>query len=170
MEIPSHVLKKHYTKVDIEEHILKYQLYGNLQRHKRYMQYEVNELSEYQSFLYNRAMNGLHVYKPEDVAKMNAGMKEWIVKNHNKTQRVLNIWKQEITNNLTNIIFDLAYPGKGVKATLIDTTRNFVDPNKKNRLSFKELGIKKADIIKKLISEKILPDNFYALKPKTYGS
>lgn len=168
MEIPSRVRKIHYTKVDIERHVLKYQLYGNLQRHKRYVQYETDGLNQYQNFLYDRAVNGLAAYEPVELKRMKPKTIKWIQNTHNRTQRVLNIWKQEITNDLTNVLFDLCFFNKGnVKQPILDATRNFVDPNKKNKLSFKSLGIKKQDIIKKLIAEKILPGDFYELKPKT---
>lgn len=174
MEIPSQLRKKYYTRVDVEKHIEEYKLYGNSRR-KFYVQYEKEELTPYQNALYLRAMNGLGAYKPEEITKMHPKKKEFIQRTHTRVQRMINIWKQEVTNELTNKLFDAIWTGKnhvikegiGTKARLIDSTRNFVDPNKKNKLSFKALGLKKEHIVNKLINEGFLPKNFYELKPKT---
>lgn len=165
MEIPSQLLTRSYIKVDIEMHILRYQLYGNNQRLiKRKMDYEQDTLNKQQTFLYLRALNGLSVYKPEELAKMGEGMKSWISKTQQRTHRTLNLWKQQIINELTNVIFDLHFPQNSKLKKTIDNDRDFVDLPKQNTLSFKDLGIKKSDIIQKLIEVDILPKNFYELK------
>lgn len=176
MDIPSHVRKKFYAKVNVETYIIKNQLYGNLERYKPYMRYDTDGLNQYQNFLYNRAINGLAAYDQNQIKRMKPATVKEIQKIHNKTQYCLNIWKQQITNELSTKILDKIWPcskedegkySRKLKKELIDSTRNFVDPKKKNKLSFRDLGIKKTDIVKKLIAEKILPSNFYELKPKT---
>ena len=47
---------------------------------------------------------------------------------------------------------------------MVEKFGNDTDPNYISRVSFKDLGITKRDIVTKLMEEKILPVNFYELE------
>lgn len=167
MEVPSHVKKSFYTKVDIQKHVEQYQLHGNLHRRKVYMKYETENLNSYQLFLYNKAMKGFNAYSKNELQVMPAKERKAIQIFFNKAQRVLTVFKQQKINEITNKFIGTCYPKSRVKHELFDTTFNYVNQNLEVSISFKMLGIGRDKIINHLIQEEILPSDFYQLKPKT---
>ena len=85
-----------------------------------------------------------------------------IKKTHRKAQHVLNIWKQEKVIETTNAIFSIF--NKSPLCSEIIEAYSEPDPKFVSRVSFKELGITKQDIVDKLLQEKVLPYNFETLK------
>ena len=130
---------------------------------KSYYKFEHDTLTEYQKFLYNRALFGLDVYVEEELKTMRWDKKKRIMKVNKRAQTVLNLWKQEIVNKLSTHFFTTVFPNTPITNNFIATT-NETDPAFINRMSFKTLRITKNEIIAKLVNEGILPNNFYELK------
>lgn len=128
---------------------------------KRKMSYEFDEFNERQNFLYRRALFGLGVYTQEEQNRMHWDKKKRIVKVHERTQIILNLWKQEIANKKVCLFFANVFGKSKFIEPLLD---NYTDPGFKNTLDFKDLGVKKKHIVQKLIIEGILPKGFYQLK------
>ena len=127
-----------------------------------YQVYEVDPYNTAQNFLYKRAMFGLKMFTPEEVAAMPKAKSFRIVRVHKRCQHILNIWKQEISIKWTNNMF-LHYFGKHpFLQPFWENTEP--DPKFVNTISFKDLGITKDMIIQKLVHEGILPPNFYTIK------
>jgi len=143
-----------------------FQLYGSQINGNRYTEYEVDPFNQYQNFLYKRALFGLKMYSPEEIAAMTDARKSRILKLHRRSQRVLNIYKQEIVNKFTNNLFTKLFPNSTITKALIGEL-NYTDPEFINKMDFKTLGVSKIDIVNRLIIEKILPKNFYDLKSVT---
>jgi len=143
-----------------------FQLKGSNHKGKRYTNYEVEHFNEYQNFLYKRAVIGLKIYSPEELSSMEDKKKKRIRKIHNRTQRVINIYKQEVVNRLTNNIFIKLFPNSPITKALTEDLC-YTDPEFVNTLDMKALGITKRNIIDKLIESNILPKNFYELKSVT---
>lgn len=141
-----------------------FQQLGNQLKGKRYAEFERDPFNSYQNLLYKRALYGLKIYKADELATMHSQKKERITKVNQRTQRSLNIYKQEITNDLTNNIFKSLFPTSPITKVLVEKF-NQTDSKFINKLSLKDLGISKTDIINRLVSEGILPKNFYELKP-----
>ena len=139
------------------------QVNGNNFKGKRYSEIKSNGMSDYQLFLYNRAIFGLSVYSETELKVMRWDKRKRIVKVHKRAQNVLNIWKQEITNKWSTEFFVKIFPTQDFTKYFVKTV-NDTDPEYVNNLTFKELGIPKKAIIAKLINEGILPPNFYELK------
>jgi hypothetical protein len=120
------------------------------------------KLTEIQNYLYRKAIMGLKGIPPNLINKLSYEQKRDIERLAKKVQRILNIWKQEICINRTNTIFKELFPNTLFTNTLIN---DFSKPDIKyfNTLDFKVLGIKKEDIIAKLIENHCLPLNFYEL-------
>ena len=78
-----------------------------------------------------------------------------------RTQKELNLWKQELVNNLTNKLLSTMFPKSPVTKALLDYS--YTDSEFKNTISFTDLGIKKSDIVKRLITKGLLPNNFNSL-------
>lgn len=120
-----------------------------------------SKLSPVQEELYKRCIMGLDLYTPQELYAMNSAKKNKIFKRHKAVQQMLNLWKQELTIEKTNSWLKTLFP----KSELINDICNETSVSKKfiNTLSFKELGLKRSDVIEKLITENFLPKNFATL-------
>jgi hypothetical protein len=140
-----------------------HQINNNNLSQKRYGKVDYDSLSEYQNFLYNRALFGVSVYAEDELKNMRWDKRKRIMKVHKRAQTVLNLWKQQIVNHLSTHFFKSIFPNTPFTEKIIETS-NETDPDYINRMSFKSLRITKAQVISKLIAEGILPPNFYELK------
>jgi hypothetical protein len=123
----------------------------------------------HQNFLYNRAIYGLSIYTPDEVVIMPPDKRKRILQIHKKTQKILNLWKQEIVNILANKLFTDVFPGMEITKSLTKFGTDG-DPEYINNMSFKMLKISKEQIISKLIENKILPKNFNELNKEDHAS
>lgn len=140
-----------------------FQAFGSSYFGKRYSTtFEQDPYSEYQNFLYKRALFGLKMYTPDEIKSMHPDKRKRIKKVHKRAQHVLNIWKQEILIELTNKILGI-FNKDSLAGELIDLYSE-PDPKFVSKTSFKELGISKDMVVDKLLEEKVLPDNFKSLK------
>lgn len=125
--------------------------------------YEQDPYNSYQNFLYKRALFGLSIYNEEELIKMHNAKKKRIQSVHERSQRILNAWKQKLSHEITSkFLTQLFHHSKFVK----DYAEKFaeeIDSDYISRIDFKSLGVTKRDIIDKLIEERILPHNFYQL-------
>lgn len=160
--------KKTMTRIinEYTGNYMNYQLYGSHPEGKRYGNVIYTTFNNQQAMLYNRALYGLAMYTEQEIKEMHWEKRKRIMKVHKRAKSVLNIWKQEITNKITTAFFSAIFP-KTEFAIHFEKTERETDPLFVNRLSFRDLGISKAQIILKLIEEAILPPNFYELKPLT---
>ena len=159
-------IKNRRGKFEYKGKLEEFQQHGSSNKGKRYMEYEVDPFNQYQNFLYKRALFGLKVYTSEELQIMKKEKRARINKIQRKTQRILNVYKQEVVNKLTNNIFSKYFPNSPITRALIGEF-NFTDPEYVNTLDFKALGIGKEHIVNRLIQEKVLPKNFYDLKSVT---
>lgn len=126
------------------------------------MQYETDGYSQYQNYLYKRALYGLSALSEQELDKMCSKKRQRVINVYKKAQIVLNKFKQQVTIQYSNFIFKTLFPNSPVTNLLLSDTE--VDENFKNTLSFKDLGINKEQIISIFITEGILPKNFLSLK------
>jgi hypothetical protein len=126
--------------------------------------------NEHQNFLYNRALYGLSIYSPEEVVIMAPEKRKRIIQMHKKTQKILNLWKQEIVNVLANKLFTDVFPDMEITKCLVDFYGTNGDPEYINNMSFKSLKVSKEQIICYLIKNKILPKNFNELNQQQDAS
>lgn len=118
-------------------------------------------LSPVQEDLYKRLLKGLSYYSKEELYAMNSTKKKKIQLKHIKTQHALNMWKQELTNKITNKLLSDLFPNSNLIKEI--TENSFTSTNFINTLSFKDLKITKSDVINKLIQVNMLPNNFATL-------
>lgn len=114
-----------------------------------------------QNELYRRLLIGTNAYEKEELYVMNSTKKNRIKKANRRAQNILNIWKQELTILATNGLFMSLFPEADITTAILEqseTSQNF-----KNTLNFKDLGIKKEDIVNKFIQAGLLPNNFATL-------
>ena len=129
---------------------------------KVYLQYEQDKYSEYQNYLYKRALYGLNSLTEQEIVTMCSKKKQRIVNVYKRAQLVLNKLKQDITISYSNFIFKTLFPNSPITEYLLSDTET--DSAFKNILTFKDLDINKDKIITIFMSEGILPKNFLSLE------
>ena len=148
--------KKHKFKYSgkLEE----YQLY----KKSTYTQYEVDKYSEYQNYLYKRALYGVKSLSQDELQKMCKKKKYRINTVHRRAQRVINEAKQRRVIKVTNALFNKWFPDTVFTNFMLNNTET--DHKFKNTLNFKDLNMDKDQIISIFIDEGILPKNFLSLQ------
>lgn len=129
---------------------------------KTYNNYESDGYSQYQNYLYKRALYGLNSLTQEELSSMCSKKKQRISNVYKRAQSVLNILKQKITIKYSNYIFKTLFPNSPYTESICSL--NETDDKFTNILTFKDLNIKKEQIISIFISEGILPKNFLSLE------
>jgi len=147
-----------YKMEKLKQNIKNYQLNAK----STYLQYEVDEYSQYQNYLYKRALYGLNGLTEKELATMCSKKKQRITNVYKRAQSVLNVLKQKVTIKYTNDLFKALFPKSPWTDEMLTYTE--VDERFTNTLTFKDLNISKQDIITIFISEGILPKNFLSLK------
>ena len=142
----------------LKQQIKDYQLNAG----KTYMSYETDGYSQYQNYLYKRALYGLDALSEQELATICSKKKQRIVNVYKKAQVTLNKFKQQVTIQYSNFVFKTLFPNSPITSILLADTE--VDESFKNTLTFKELGINKDQIITIFINEGILPKNFLSLE------
>jgi len=132
--------------------------------------YEKDPFNSRQNFLYKRALIGVGVYSKEEINEMSNEKLKRINKIHRKTQTILNLWKQELMISKSNKMIKSLFTNVEYGLMKEILNNNFIDKDFICTLSFKDLGITKAQVINRLITEKILPKNFHELKPTEHAS
>jgi hypothetical protein len=145
----------------LQQDIQNYQLYAG----KTYMQYEQDKYSTYQNYLYKRALYGLNALNEQELATMCTKKKQRINKVFKRAQAVLNITKQELTIQYTNLFFKTFFPKSPLTQIVLEC--NETDEKFKNTLTFKDLNLSKDDIISIFMDKGILPKNFLSLTEVT---
>jgi hypothetical protein len=151
-------MKKMYKMEKLKQQVKNYQLNAG----KTYMHYESDGYSQYQNYLYKRALYGLNALTKEELDTMCSKKKQRILNVYKRAQKVLNVFKQQVTNQYSNYIFQTLFPKSPWTEAMIAYSE--VDEKYTNTLTFKDLNIAKSDIISIFISEGILPKNFLSLK------
>jgi hypothetical protein len=129
---------------------------------KTYMSYETDGYSQYQNYLYKRALYGLDALSEQELATICSKKKQRVVNVYKKAQFTLNKFKQMVTIQYSNFVFKTLFPNSPITSILLADTE--VDETFKNTLTFKDLGITKDQIISIFISEGVLPKNFLSLE------
>ena len=141
----------------LKQEIRNYQLQS-----PKVISYEKDKYSEYQNYLYKRALYGLNALNEEELATMCSKKKQRVVNVYKKAQVVINKLKQQITVQYSNFLFKTLFPESPITAFLLADTE--VDEKMINKLTFKDLKIKKEQIIAIFISEGVLPKNFLTME------
>jgi hypothetical protein len=152
------MIKPMYIMEKLKEQVRNYQLYAG----KTYVQYEQDGYTAYQNYLYKRALYGLDALTEKELATMCSKKKQRIINVYKRAQVTLNKFKQQVTIQYSNAIFNKFFPNSPITQFLLADTET--DEKFKNTLTFKDLGIEKQDIIAIFIAEGILPKNFFDLK------
>jgi hypothetical protein len=144
----------YYEGIQVDKHI-------PLKGVSKYQQLEFKPFNKTQQTLYNEVVYGLSTYSENELVEMSKTKKNNIVKTFERTQRLLNHWKQEIINKDVDEFLMKLFPHSKITKAFVQTKG--IDSNVKNKSSFKDLKITNVMIASKLIEFKILPLNFFEL-------
>ena len=149
--------------METQSRISKYQFTGSLSKYqadnkKQFMNYQQDKYSSYQNYLYKRALYGLESLSKEELSSTCSKKLERIKRVHFKAQQVINVYKQKLTIEYTNLLFKTLFPESPLTDFFIGNSE--VDEKFTNKLTFKDLKISKDDIISIFIEEGVLPKNF----------
>lgn len=128
---------------------------------KKYQQIDI-VLNPRQEKMYQTIIYGFDVFTKEELTKMSEKRKIDIKIRYTKAKRILEKWKQDIIfESLDSLLLSLFPKSSVVKA--MTATKGTIEVDKKDFISFKEIGITTKEIISKLIANNLLPQNFYEL-------
>ena len=102
------------------------------------------------------------MYEPAELKTMSEAKKERVKKMQRRCQFVLNQWKQEMMISFSNSLFSHFFKNHPFLNPFWEQTEP--DPKFVCTLDFKDLGIRKEQIVNKLIETGILPINFYQIQ------
>lgn len=125
------------------------------------MQYDYTNLSSQQIEVYEKLMRGLSLYTPQELWAMNSNKKKKIQAAHIKAKQILTVWKQELIVEKSNNILLSLFPNSSLVKEIVNEkeirTRDRID------LTFRQLNIKRSQILTKLGEHNLLPRNFAVL-------
>lgn len=122
------------------------------------------KFSNYQNELYRRAINGLSMYTVKEQKSMHWQKKKRIKKVNKRAQQCINQYKQEVVNNLCEVIFQTSFKKSKVAEYFLSGPTIEQDSEIINTLELKLLGINKQHIVKRFVTEGVLPRDFYHVK------
>jgi hypothetical protein len=152
------MIKKMYTMEKLKENVRNYQLNASTKT----TQYLSDGYSQYQNYLYKRALYGLDSLDEKELVTMCSKKRQRIVNVYKRAQIIVNKLKQEITIQQSNFIFKTLFPNSPITEFLLSETET--DEKFKNTLTFKDLNISKDQIISIFMAEGVLPKNFLSLE------
>lgn len=119
------------------------------------------EFTTQQQVLYKRVVYGLSSFHTEELEHMTKRAKKDVSIVHHKAQDVITAFKNKKTNEYVSRFMKAWFP-KSKLAKDFSSYKNG-EVTTPNTLSFKTLGIDKYTLAQVLVSESLLPDNFFAL-------
>ena len=145
-----------YQSVNYQGKLSSKQLYAK----KGAMEYEQDVFTPYQNLLYRQLLFGYDAYTKEELSSMSPKELKTIKFQFAKTQRVINVYKQRIlSKKLSSVLLPMFSNSSLIQEFCSDIT----DKKFFCTLSFKDLSISKKDIVSLLMTNGLLPNNFYAL-------
>jgi hypothetical protein len=122
---------------------------------------DVYVFNKKQEKMYLEALYGLSIYSEEVVNKLPKNVVVKIMSRCEVVQKILNRWKQEIVNQRVDGLLLSLFPKSPVVKAMVDTTG--YDDTLRTNIPFRNLGLNQYEIAKKLVQEKLLPQNFFNL-------
>lgn len=153
-------VKKKRDILPVYGHMQRLQLHGNKLNNRSYQSYVPFRFNEVQQRLYSQLVYGI---KEEAKATIPAEQLQEIQLKHQKAQKVINTWKNEIVSSYVDVIFGKVFWHSDISKEMIQKTKRDQRSNVLNNMSFKDLGLEKRHVAEKLISHKLLPENFFQL-------
>lgn len=131
-------------------------------KYQNVKQREYYQFSDKQKDIFYKAINGFKAYTKEEIDRMSEKKKLFITVRYTKVQRILRNWKQDVTFTQLDDMLLAIFPKSSIVKQLV-STKGHVDIDKKDEISFYDLGISKKQVADRLVEYGFLPENFYQL-------
>jgi hypothetical protein len=152
--------KKHFF-IHYEKKEMSNQIEKNFSS-KNYQDEAVN-LNPTQIKMYRLALYGVEALSDKELKNISYREKLNIRHKHEITQKLINRWKQQITQLKVNGLLSKLFPNSKLISDISSNSDYYCD-GLLNYSSFKDLGISHQNVINKMIELTCLPNNFYQLK------
>lgn len=129
-----------------------------------YQKLDYTKLNPEQHRMFKRVLHGLNVYSKEEVKAMHWDKKRRIIKVWKRGQKIINEWKQTISNKKVNGYLSEYFGTSPFIQGILNTPVDDVLEDYNNRIPLKNLGICYEDVILKFMSVGLLPKNFLEVK------
>lgn len=120
------------------------------------------ELNNVQRQMYRRLMYGLDNYSKQERAEMSTDVLVKIIRNYQKAQKILHVMKAKVFYAAETKLFNAIFTDENQQVK--DRDADWMLPIPKEA-TLNKLGITPKMIIDEFIKRKLLPKNFYELKP-----
>lgn len=145
------------------------QLYGNSYHgiNAEQNNFEDNRYSTAQYSMYRKCLYGLQELDEKDIKTLSFTEREQLVKNHRATLQLINLSKWKATSDYVRDIFNNAFPRQSPMLIKFLNNTNQIDErdnDQNNENTLKWIGGTTV-LINKLFEMRILPANFFNLKP-----
>lgn len=127
----------------------------------KYQEIEKPVFNEKQQKMYSEALYGLNIYSEEQIKKMPKSVVMKIAQRCQAVQMIINRWKQEIVNDRVDGFLLKLFPKSPVVKQI--TSVKGYDDSIKSTIPFKDLQLNQQKIAQKLVSLRLLPENFFQL-------
>ena len=157
--------KKLQKLAALEKRKQRYEYAGILDEYQLYRkgQKTYRQLNKKQKLMFNTLIHGYGAYDKKDINKMSKDDKYMIEKSWNIAQKVINDFKIEVVDNISNKlisnIFAMHFPAHSDFANMFCKIKS-----DSNIMSLSECGLTYDELIVRFMREKLLPTNFYSLK------
>lgn len=136
------------------------------QQNKRNTDVEITveklELNNVQRQMYRRLMYGLNNYSQQERAEMPTNVLAKIIRDYQKAQKILHIMKAKVFYGAETKLFNAIFTNENQQVK--DRDADWMLPIPKDA-TLNKLGITPKMIVDEFIKRKLLPKNFYELKP-----
>ncbi len=161
----SNYRKKQQKLADLKKRKERYEYAGILSEYQLYRkgQKTFRQLNKTQKLMFNTLIHGYGAYAKEDIKKMSKQEKYMIEKSWNIAQKVINDFKIEVVDNvsnkLINDIFTVYFPKHVKFATSFASSKS-----ETNIMTLSQCGLTYDELVIRFMREKLLPSNFFSLK------
>lgn len=163
------VLKKQADITLLQKREERYMYYGIYEQYclnkHNMLSLEYSKLNPSQHLMFKRILHGLKMYSKNEIATMHKEKRNRIIKVWKKSQKVINQWKQQISNKKLNCFLEVTFGNNSsiINDLMAIPTTDILD-DYTNMSTLKDLGITYEDLILRFMSVGLLPKNFLSLK------
>lgn len=153
--------KKPYVQAElVSSHLQRLQLYGNKLKGQSYQVQKLFQFNSKQQQMYSVLVYGI---SDEIKTTLPASELNELQKKHQRAQKIINQWKNDIVNGYVQNIFGKVFWNSDIAKEMVVKTNQDRKRNILNNMSFKDLGLEKRHVAQKLIAHKLLPEDFFQL-------
>jgi hypothetical protein len=116
-----------------------------------------------QNKLYKRLIYGVEAMTKSELIELSTVEIRQVNRDHRKAVKILNAWKNQIVASYIDELFGKVFWHSTIAESMIKFSKEDDYEDLENTLTFKELGLSKAQVAGKLIENGLLPVDFFQM-------